>query len=131
MNNKHDNKRSTQGSKKPAYDNKRSTQGGRKSTYDNKKPAWKKPRQRTVRPLEVVVENGDVVQALRLLKRKMSDEGVLAELKKRRFAEKPSEKKRRKHREYLKKMRKSHGKRAKANKTSSKSRKSSKKKSAT
>jgi small subunit ribosomal protein S21 len=44
-----------------------------------------------------------------VLKNKMSKEGVLQELKRRRAAEKPSVKKRRKHREALKRTRKSKG----------------------
>lgn len=85
---------------------------------DTRKPAWKRnndvkrkfePR---ICPLEVIVRDNDVVQALKVLKSKMSKEGVLSELKRRRFAEKPSEKKRRKHREALKKLRKSRGRKA-------------------
>lgn len=76
----------------------------------DRQPAWKQRKENhRVGPLEVEVRNNDVVQALKVLKHKMSVEGVLSELKKRRFAEKPSEKKRRKHREALKKMRKSRG----------------------
>jgi small subunit ribosomal protein S21 len=59
-----------------------------------------------VRPLEVSVFNGDVQQALRSLKRRMSEEGVLSALRRVRYAEKPSAKKRRKHREALKRLRK-------------------------
>lgn len=72
----------------------------------DKRPAWKKKKQSTVGPLEVEVKNNDIEQALSVLKNKMSKEGVLAELKRRRFAEKPSDKKRRKQREALKKIRK-------------------------
>jgi len=61
-------------------------------------------------PLEVEVYNNDVGQALKVLKNKMSKDGILAELKRRRHAEKPSEAKRRKHREALKRLRKSKGK---------------------
>lgn len=78
----------------------------------NRQPAWKQNKREghhRVGPLEVEVRNNDISQALKILKHKMSVEGVLTELKKRRFAEKPSEKKRRKHREALKKMRKSRG----------------------
>jgi small subunit ribosomal protein S21 len=64
-----------------------------------------------MRPLEVVVRDGNVDQALRVLKTKMSKEGILSELKRKRHAEKPSERKRRKHREAMKRMRKSKGRR--------------------
>jgi small subunit ribosomal protein S21 len=73
---------------------------------------------RRVGPLEVEVRDNDINQALKILKHKLSAEGVLTELKKRRFAEKPSEKKRRKHREALKKMRKSRGRKARQRRSS-------------
>ena len=79
-------------------------------------PAWKRQEydrdQNRVGPIEVEVRNGDIDQALRELKNKMAKEGILAELKFRRSYEKPSEKKRCKHREALKKMRKSRGRKA-------------------
>lgn len=91
----------------------------KKMSNDFRKPAWKKDnysqkpkREPRVCPLEVIVKDNDVVQALKILKSKMSKEGVLADLKVKRFAEKPSEKKRRKHREALKKLRKSRGKKS-------------------
>jgi small subunit ribosomal protein S21 len=62
-----------------------------------------------IRPIEVTVRDGNVDQALRVLKTRMSKEGVLSEVKRKRHAEKPSEKKRRKHREAMKRMRKSKG----------------------
>lgn len=49
-----------------------------------------------LRPLEVVVVDGRLDKALRKLKKKMSAEGVLKELKRRRRATKPSDQKRRK-----------------------------------
>jgi small subunit ribosomal protein S21 len=61
---------------------------------------------RDLRPLEVVVDDGNVDRALKILKRKMADEGILRELKKRRFYEKPSEKKKRKQREAQRRRRK-------------------------
>ena len=75
-----------------------------------RKPAWKKNEVKqnektTIRPLEVDVRNNDVEQAIKVLRNKISKDGILSELRRRRFAEKPSEKKRRKHREALKKMR--------------------------
>src|ERR1041384_5228134 len=51
------------------------------------------------RPLEVPVDGGGVERAIRKLKRKMADEGLLRELKRRRYYEKPSERKKRKERE--------------------------------
>jgi len=78
----------------------------------NRSPAWKQKKEHRVGPLEVEVFDNNIEKALRDLKNKMSREGVLTELKKRRFAEKPSEVKRRKHREAIKKMRKSRGRKA-------------------
>lgn len=81
---------------------------------EDRRPAWKKKEKRgpRIRPLEVEVRDGDLEGAIRALRKKMSNEGVLAELKERRFAEKPSEKKRRKKREAIKKMRRSRGRKA-------------------
>ena len=79
----------------------------------DRQPSWKKKEERSVGHLEVEVINNDVEQALKTLKHKMSAEGVLTEVKKRRCAEKPSDKKRRKHREAMKKARKSNRKRRK------------------
>ncbi len=77
---------------------------------DYKRPAWKrndnrKPREPTLKPLEVEVRGDDIEQAIKILRNKISKDGILTELRRRRFAEKPSEAKRRKHREALKKMR--------------------------
>jgi small subunit ribosomal protein S21 len=58
------------------------------------------------RPLEVTVEGDNVDRAINRLKRKMADEGVLKELKKRRFYEKPSVRKKRKQREAERRRRK-------------------------
>lgn len=86
---------------------------------NTRNPAWKqnnrqsrqprKSKEHKIGPLEVEVINGDIDRAIRELKNKMSKEGILTELKCRKFAEKPSEKKRRKRREALKKVRKSRG----------------------
>jgi len=79
---------------------------------ESKKPAWKKTERETkLRPLEVTVENNDIDQAIKILRHKMSKDGILTELKRRRFAEKPSEKRRRKLREVVKKMRRAKNKR--------------------
>lgn len=49
-----------------------------------------------LRPLEVHVADGRIDKALRKLRKKMAEEGVLRELKRRRRAVKPSAQKRRK-----------------------------------
>ena len=59
-----------------------------------------------VRKIEVTVEGDNVDRAINRLKRKMADEGVLKELKKRRFYEKPSVRKKRKQREAERRRRK-------------------------
>jgi small subunit ribosomal protein S21 len=43
--------------------------------------------------LQVIVRDNNIDQALRVLKKKMQREGVFREMKRRRFYEKPSEKK--------------------------------------
>jgi len=58
------------------------------------------------RPLEVTVDSEHVDRAINRLKRKMADEGILKELKKRRFFEKPSVRKKRKMREAERRRRK-------------------------
>lgn len=58
------------------------------------------------RPLEVVVEFDNVERAIKILKRKMAEEGIFRELKKRRYYEKPSEAKKRKSREAARRLRK-------------------------
>jgi small subunit ribosomal protein S21 len=51
------------------------------------------------RALEVAVQDGNFNRAMSLLKRKMANEGVYKEMRKRRFFEKPSEEKKRRMRE--------------------------------
>jgi small subunit ribosomal protein S21 len=53
--------------------------------------------------LEVTVYQNQVEKALKVLKRQMTKEGLLKELKRRRFYEKPSVKKKRKQKEAKKK----------------------------
>jgi len=53
--------------------------------------------------LEVKVQDGQVEKALKILKRQMAKEGLLKELKKRKYYEKPSVKKKRKQQEARKK----------------------------
>ena len=81
---------------------------------NSKKPAWKKSEQNlSFRPLEIKVRDNDVESALKILRSKMSKDGVLSELKKRRSYEKPSDKKRREKREAIKKIRRARNKRLK------------------
>lgn len=60
--------------------------------------------------ITVDVRNGNVEQAMRVMKRKLMKEGVMKELRAREYYEKPSAKKRRKKKEnianYKKKMKK-------------------------
>ena len=60
---------------------------------------------RRVLHLEVTVYQNQVDRALKVLKRQMTKEGLLKELKRRRFYEKPSVKKKRKQKEAKKKRR--------------------------
>ncbi|MBI1819801.1 MAG: 30S ribosomal protein S21 [Nitrospirae bacterium] len=53
--------------------------------------------------MEVKVYNNEVGRALKHLSRKMVKEGVMKEIKKRKFYEKPSVKKKRKQKEAIKK----------------------------
>jgi len=57
-------------------------------------------------PLEVTVDGENVDRALKILKRKMANEGVYKEIKKRKFYMKPSEEKKRKQREAERRRRK-------------------------
>jgi small subunit ribosomal protein S21 len=57
-------------------------------------------------PLEVRVEGENINRAINQLKRKMANEGIYKELKKRRFYEKPSERRKRKMREAERRVRK-------------------------
>ena len=56
-------------------------------------------------PLEVEVREGGLEKAMKILKQKMSKEGVLAEIKRRRYYEKPSVRRKRKLREARKRRR--------------------------
>lgn len=53
--------------------------------------------------LEIKVYDNDIEKALKVLKRQIQKEGLLKELKKRTFYEKPSEKEKRKQREAMRK----------------------------
>ena len=56
--------------------------------------------------VEVSVRDNNVDQALRILKKKMQKEGILREMKQRRYYEKPSEKKTREKGEAIRRARK-------------------------
>lgn len=56
--------------------------------------------------LTVEVRNGNVEGAIRLLSRRIKQEGIMRELRARSYYEKPSEKKRRKHAEAISRWRK-------------------------
>ncbi len=57
-------------------------------------------------PLEVTVDGDNIDRALKALKRKMANEGIYKELKKRKYYMKPSEDKKRKQREAERRRRK-------------------------
>lgn len=57
--------------------------------------------------MEIRVNDNDVEKALKILKREIQKNGLLGEIKKRRFFEKPSDKLRRKQREARKRRLKS------------------------
>ncbi len=56
--------------------------------------------------VQIVVRDNNVDQALRILKKKMQREGVFREMKRRRFYEKPSEKRVREKQEAVRRARK-------------------------
>lgn len=56
--------------------------------------------------MEVKVFNGDVNKATKVLKRKLQEEGIFRDMKRRRFYEKPSVRKRRKEKEAQRRLRK-------------------------
>ena len=64
-----------------------------------------KSRDGALRPLEVVVVEGDVERAIRALKREVGKEGILKALKRKRYYEKPSEARKRKQREAVRRRR--------------------------
>jgi small subunit ribosomal protein S21 len=74
--------------------------------YDDYKGERRTRNELEFRPIEVTVDGDNVDRAIKILKRKMADEGVFRELKKRRYYEKPSEAKKRKQREALRRRRK-------------------------
>ena len=58
-----------------------------------------------LRPLEIVVVDGDVERAIHALKREVGKEGILKALKRKRYYEKPSEARKRKQREAVRRRR--------------------------
>ena len=56
--------------------------------------------------MRITVRNNDVATALKILKRKMNDEGILKDLKKHEFYRTKSQKRREKHKEALKRINK-------------------------
>lgn len=52
--------------------------------------------------VEIRIRNNDLEKALKILKRQVQKDGLLKDLKEKRFFEKPSDRKRRKERESLK-----------------------------
>ena len=52
--------------------------------------------------MKVIVENNEVEKAIKILKKKLSKEGLLKEIKRRSFYEKPSTKRKRKKKEAIK-----------------------------
>lgn len=56
--------------------------------------------------MRIEVQDGNIDRAIRILKKKMNREGMFREMKKRKFFEKPSEKRRRKQAEAIRRIRK-------------------------
>ena len=66
----------------------------RKSFKNNRKPQRKYNEERQLQGLKVEVRNNDVTKALRVLKKRMQNEGIFNELRERTFFRKKSEKRR-------------------------------------
>jgi len=56
--------------------------------------------------LEVIVRKNNVTKALRILKKKLEQDGIMHELRQRQFYEKPSTKKQREHKQNLRRCKK-------------------------
>jgi small subunit ribosomal protein S21 len=56
--------------------------------------------------LEVIVRKNNVTKALRILKKKLEQDGIMYELRQRQFYEKPSDKKKREHKQNLRRCKK-------------------------
>lgn len=61
-------------------------------------------------PIQVQVRNGNLEQAMRVLKKKVQKEGIIKYYKEKQYFEKPSEKKRRKKKEAIKNYKKTQAK---------------------
>jgi small subunit ribosomal protein S21 len=70
--------------------------------------------------LEIRVNDNDIEKALKILKRKLEKDGLMGELKKRRFYEKPSDKLKSKQREAKKRKAKNRSRKMKDSKIVSK-----------
>ena len=81
-----------------------SDQGSDRDRHRDRDRRGSKDRPVYYRPIEVEVKD-NLEKAMRALKNRMSKEGVLQELKRRRFYEKPSVRRKRKEREALKRLR--------------------------
>ncbi len=82
--------------------------GDRGDRGDRPRRTGKPPQKRgdgSLRPLEIVVVDGDVERAIRALKREVGKEGILKALKRKRYYEKPSEARKRKQREAVRRRR--------------------------
>ena len=66
----------------------------RKSFKNNRKPQRKYNEERQLQGLKVEVRNNDITKALRVLKKRMQNEGIFNELRERTFFRKKSEKRR-------------------------------------
>ncbi|MDT8424060.1 MAG: 30S ribosomal protein S21 [Desulfuromonadales bacterium] len=66
----------------------------------------KKTRERGDLPVEIEVRDNNVEKAIKVLKRKLQQEGLFREMKQRKFYEKPSVKRKRKEKEAQRRLRK-------------------------
>ena len=56
--------------------------------------------------MEVIVRKNNVTKALRILKKKLKEDGIMVELRQRMYYEKPSTKKQREHKQNLRRCKK-------------------------
>ena len=56
--------------------------------------------------MEVIVRNGDVIKAMRVLNKKLEKDGLMLELRKRMYYEKPSLKRQREHKQNVRRCKK-------------------------
>jgi len=62
--------------------------------------------------MEIIVQNNNLEGAIKALKKKLSQEGLFAEIKERRYYDKPSVKRKKKRAKAAKRLRKSNSKRS-------------------